>query len=190
MQPSDEALVLACRRGDETAWEQLVERYRRLVYAIPRRAGFDEDLAAEVFQRVFVKLLGRLDQIEQPERISAWLVTTARRETWRAGRRERAASVTISLAVIDDDDEHGIADAALLPDELLVRLEEQHTLRAAIDSLGERCRMLLTLLFYHPDSPSYATIATTLGVKVGSIGALRARCLRKLLGVLDELGWE
>ena len=86
MQPSDEQLVRACQRGDEDAWEQLITRYRRLVYTIPRRAGLDDDLAAEVFQRVFITLLESIDRIEQPARISTWLVTTARRETWRTGK--------------------------------------------------------------------------------------------------------
>ncbi|HKP13543.1 MAG TPA: sigma factor, partial [Blastocatellia bacterium] len=84
MKLSDEALVLACRRGDETAWETLVERFQRLVYTISRRAGLDEDAAADVFQNVFASLVERLDRIEQPDRIQAWLVTTAKRETWRA----------------------------------------------------------------------------------------------------------
>ena len=60
----------------------------------------------------------------------------------------------------------------------------------AISSLDERCRVLLTLLFYHPDSPPYAEIAGTLGIKEGSIGPTRARCLNKLLQVLGQMGWE
>lgn len=188
MQPSDTELVLACRRGDEPAWEQLVGRYKRLVYAIPRRAGLDEDLAAEVFQRVFIKLLSNIDRIAQPERISAWLVTTARRETWLLGRREQAA--TSALRIGGDEEEIPLVDDAPLPDELLVRLEEQHTLRAAIGALGERCRGLLMLLFYHPDAPRYTEIAATLGIKPGSIGQIRARCLHRLLGVLEQMGWS
>jgi hypothetical protein len=57
MEPSDEALILACRRGDAAAWETLIARYQRLVYSIPRRAGLDADLSAEVFQQVFTVLL-------------------------------------------------------------------------------------------------------------------------------------
>jgi RNA polymerase sigma factor (sigma-70 family) len=189
MQPSDEQLVRACQRGDEDAWEQLIARYRRLVYTIPRRAGLDHDLAAEVFQRVFITLLESIDRIEQPARISTWLVTTARRETWRTGRRERTATV-ISLDVDDDDEQHDIADDAPPPDEMLLRIEEAETIRAAINSLSERCRVLLTLLFFHPDSPPYVEIAITLGIKEGSIGPTRARCLQKLLSVLDTMGWE
>ena len=62
MEPSDEALVLACRSGDAAAWETLIARYQRLVFSIPRRVGLDTDLSAEVFQQVFTILLERLDQ--------------------------------------------------------------------------------------------------------------------------------
>jgi RNA polymerase sigma factor (sigma-70 family) len=190
MQPSDEQLVLACQRGDEAAWEQLVARYKRLIYTVPRRAGLDEDLAAEVFQRVLITLLEFIDRIEQPSRISTWLVTTARRETWRTGKRERAAAEAISLDADDEDGQGGIPDDAPPLDEMLLRLEKQHIVRTAIGSLDERCRILVTLLFYHPDSPPYVEIAATLGIKEGSIGPTRARCLNKLLRVLDKMGWE
>lgn len=42
MRADDDAeLVRACQRGDATAWETLVRRYQRLIYAIPRRAGLN-----------------------------------------------------------------------------------------------------------------------------------------------------
>jgi RNA polymerase sigma factor (sigma-70 family) len=135
MQPSDEQLVLACQRGDEAAWEQLVARYKRLIYAVPRRAGLDEDLAAEVFQRVLITLLECIDRIEQPSRISTWLVTTARRETWRTGKRARAAAEAISLD-IDEDEQSDIPDNAPPLDETLLRLEKQHIIRTAIGDAG------------------------------------------------------
>ena len=89
MEPSDEALVLACRHGDATAWETLVDRYQRLIYTICRHAGLDEEQAADVFQRVFEALFRHLDDVEQPALIGAWLATTARHEAWRLSRRER-----------------------------------------------------------------------------------------------------
>lgn len=191
MQRTDEQLLLDCRRGDETAWEALVHRYQRLIYAIPRRAGLDEDLAAEVFQEVFSTLLQNVERIEQPSRLHAWLVTTARRKTWRMVSRE---SGTQSLS--PDDDEGGaglldtLADRALLPDEALLQLEQQHLVRAALEELDTRCRDLLRMLFYAPEPPPYSEIAARLGTTEGSIGPTRARCLQKLLKLLDKMGMK
>jgi RNA polymerase sigma factor (sigma-70 family) len=184
MQPSDEALVSACRRGDEAAWETLIRRYQRLVYTVPRRAGLDEHLSADVFQAVFVKLVEKLDLLDQPARVSAWLVTTARRETWRVSRQAR-----LHVAQLDEDDERlDMPDDRPIPEEMMVHLEEQHLVRQAVDSLDERCRTLLTLLFYQHDPPSYAEIAARLGTNEGSIGPTRARCLQKLLRLLTKMG--
>jgi RNA polymerase sigma factor (sigma-70 family) len=186
MERSDRDLVLACRRGDETAWEALVRRYQRLIYTIPRRAGLSDDLAAEVFQDVFTTLFEKLNELESPERLKAWVVTTARRKTWRLFNRENRTEG------FEDADEDGdlelskLPDSSLLPDEVLVQLEEQHQVRSAVSSLDERCRNLLTLLFYTEEPPPYTEIAAQIGTSEGSIGPTRARCLQKLLRLLEK----
>ncbi len=182
----DEELLLACRRGDSNAWEALVNRFQRLIYAIPRRAGLDEDAASEVFQEVFTTLFEKLDDIEQPERLHAWLVTTARRKTWRLISRDRHLQ---GYNRDDDDVEsemNAVPDDAPLPDEALIQLEEQHRVRTSLGQLDERCRKLLTLLFYRAEPPSYAEIAAETGTREGSIGPTRARCLQKLMRLLEK----
>ena len=184
MEQSDRELLLACRRGDESAWEALVHRYQRLLYTIPRRAGLDEDRAAEVFQEVFATLLEKLDEIEQPERLQAWLVTTARRKTWRLITNERKWQPISGGYEQAEDDYGSLPDVAPLPDEVLLGLEEQHRVRTAVTALEDRCRKLLTLLFYEEQPPPYAEIAELIGAPEGSIGPTRARCLQKLLRLL------
>jgi RNA polymerase sigma factor (sigma-70 family) len=184
MEPSNEELVQACRRGDAAAWEALVARYQRLVYSIPRRAGLDEDRSAEVFQQVFVKLIEHLDRIEQPARLGAWLTTTAQREMWLLNQRGGTIQ-PLTNGDNSEDETSQLPDSAPLPDEVLLRLEEQHTVRLAVAALDERCRRLLTLLFYRPDPPSYTEVAATLEMSEGSIGPTRSRCLQKLRRLLD-----
>jgi len=182
MQPTDRELLIACREGDESAWEVLVERYQRLIYAIPRRAGLNEDQASEVFQEVFATLLQKLNDITEPDRLHAWLVTTARRKTWRLMSKERL--LRPSTDEERDEELTAVVDNAPLPDETLVRLEEQHRIRTALLALDERCQKLLTLLYYRPEPPSYAEIAEAFGTSEGSIGPTRARCLKKMLQLL------
>lgn len=184
MEPRDEELVQACRRGDEGAWEILIRRYERLVHTVPRRAGLDAELCADVFQQVFATLVEQLDQIERPERIGAWLVTTARRATWRLSRRAAAAGVSL-----EGEGEAGLElpSNELLPEEQALLLEEQHAVRLAVESLDERCRNLLFLLFYTPTPPSYAEVAARLGVREGTIGPGRIRCLDRLRRQLGRL---
>ncbi len=183
MQATDKELVISCRQGNESSWAALVDRYQRLVYAVPRRAGLSEDQASEVFQEVFVTLFEKVNEINDPDRLHAWLVTTARRKTWRLLSKERSRQ---SLPAGEDDEALVVVDDSPLPDETLVRLEEQHRIRTALAGLDERCQQLLTMLYYQTETPPYSEIAAILGVPEGSIGPTRARCLKKLLKLLEE----
>lgn len=187
MTDSDLQLVLDCRRGDQLAWEKLIRRYQRLIYTIPLRAGLDEDQAAEIFQDVFTTLFQKLNDIEEPEKLQAWLVTTARRKTWRTiSNAERKRLVNLSVDQSTEDADPLLKDETPLPDEQLLMLEEQHRIRLAVSSLDERCRTLVELLFYRSEPPSYQEIATALGIPEGSVGPTRARCLGKLLRLLQK----
>ena len=184
----DATLMAACRRGDAIAWESLVNRYQRLIYAIPRRAGLDDDQCADVFQRTFALLVEHLDRIDAPDRVRAWLVTTARREAQRT-RQKAARTQPFPTAEDEEGAEVALPDLAPLPDAAVLQLEEQHLVRTALARLDERCRQLLTLLFYQTEPATYDEITATVGMPSGSIGPTRARCLEKLGKLLKENGF-
>lgn len=186
MEDSDLQLVLACRRGDQLGWEKLIRRYQRLIYAIPRRAGLDEDQAAEIFQDVFTTFFQKLNDIQEPERLQAWFVTTTRRKTLRTIYKMHVRPGSDGNADEPPYEAAAVPDQAPLPDEKLMILEEQHRIRMALSLLDPRCRTLLQMLFYLPEPASYAEIAAALAIPEGSIGPTRARCLGKLLRILKK----
>lgn len=161
-------------------------RYQKLIYTIARRGGLDETSASDIFQNVFAALIEKLDGIEQPERIQAWLVTTARRETWRAIAGEKDSHFATPETQGGLMEALEVADTAPLADEVLYRLESQHRIRLAVGSLDERCRKMITLLFLGPDPMPYSEVAKALAIPEGSIGPTRARCLQKLLRLLEK----
>ena len=162
-----------------------MERYQRLIYTIPRRAGLDENRASEIFQRVFAKLVANIHRIEQPERIQAWLVTTAKRETYRMVDKEKR----FASAGGDISEQESLPDHAALPDEMVMQLEEQNSVRLAVETVGDKCRRLLTLLFYQKEPLPYSDVARELGIAEGSIGPTRARCLQKVQKALEQQGF-
>jgi RNA polymerase sigma factor (sigma-70 family) len=183
----DATLVARCRQGDGSAWQALVQRYQRLVYAIVRRMGDDEHAAADVFQTVFSRLLQHLPKLTEPDRLQAWIVTTAKREALLQRRRARR---TVSMHRQGEDGQAAAdwepADDADGPEQQLDDLQQLHAVRLALDKLDPRCRDLLNLLFTDADlRVPYEEVARRLGVPVGSIGPTRARCLGKLRGLLD-----
>lgn len=179
----DAILVARCRNGDAGAWTALVQRYQPLVYAIARRARLDDHTSADIFQAVFARLMQHLPRIEQPGRLQAWIVTTAKREalrTLRTGRR------TVSMSGEGDGDDAAqenfdVADDSPLAEEALSDLQQLHQLRGAVERLDGRCRSLLELLFRDEDEAvGYDQVARQLEMPVGSVGPTRARCLGKL----------
>ncbi len=188
-EPSDAELVAWCKAGQARGWRLLVQRYQRLVYAVARRAGLDEHAAADVFQTVFARLLKALPELQQPDRLRAWIVTTAKRDALLQLRRSQR---TVSLTPANDADpgdagQHDVADEALLPEQALDDLQQMHLLRQAMERLDSRCRGLLTMLFADDeDRLPYEQIAIRHGMPVGSIGPTRSRCLGKLRALLGR----
>jgi len=182
----DRALIAACLEGDQSAWEALITRYRRLIYSIPIKSRLSQDDAADVFQTVCVKLYEKLATIRDSEKISSWLITTTSRECWRLSARNRRESLPSGSG---DDDEGSplkeIPATGPLADEQRETLEQQHQVRQAVETLPDRCRELITMLFYQKDELSYVDIASRMRMPVPSVGPTRARCLEKLRKLLE-----
>lgn len=178
-QESASTLISRCLEGDEQAWEQLVHQYTRLVYSIAYRSGLSDEDAADLVQNVFTIVLRRLEALQHVERFSAWLITIAHRESWDLKRSRRQSTAMDDLDPIDD---------STSMESLVVAWEHASTVRDALQDLGDRCRALIERLFLWDPRPSYESIAADLGIAVGSIGPIRARCLRQLRGLLESRG--
>ena len=185
MKPADDdaALVARCRAGDGSAWEALVKRYQRLVYTVVGRAGLDAHAAADVFQTVFTRLVQHLPRLAQPEKLQAWVVTTAKREALLA---RRIGQRTVSTTRDGDEAEFDLPDDAPLAEDALAELQQLDLLRQGLDHLDERCRALLLLLFRDEDDKlPYDEVGRRLGMPQGSIGPTRSRCLGKLRRLVE-----
>lgn len=183
-QPDDRQLIEGCLAGDNSAWEALISRYSRLIYSIPLKSRLSSDDAADIFQSVCLKLYEKLDTLRDQDRISSWLITTTTRESWRIAARNRRDPQNNSAAGDEDDSIANIPADTLIPGEERDRLEVQQAVRQSVESLPERCRELLTLLFYQSDQASYVEIARRMEMPVPSVGPTRARCLQKLKKLL------
>src|SRR3977135_2279972 len=71
----DELLVQGCLRGHHEAWEELIDKYKRLIYSIPMRYGASSADAADVFQAVCIEVLHSLPQLKSAQSLRSWLIT-------------------------------------------------------------------------------------------------------------------
>lgn len=167
----DRELIECCLKGDQTAWDELIDRYQRLIYSIARTLSRSREDAADVFQQVCLELYQRLPELRDAETLPAWLMTVTRRQA-TAEWKSRKDAVPLS------DNQPGV-------EEHITWIENEHIVERAMLDLPERCRMLIDLLYLHPSQLSYSAVAERLGMPVSSIGPTRARCLAKLRKLLS-----
>lgn len=180
---SNSRLVQECLRGNEQAWNLLVDRYKNLIYSIPIRYGLPPQDAADIFQAVCLDLFNEMSRLRDAEALQAWLirVTTHKCYHWKRAQ-----------APVDGLDDHGLDGLSTDSPEagdVMADMEREQLVRDSIGMLPARCREMITLLFFeHPPQP-YHEVAEKLGLARGSIGFIRGRCLKRLKRILQDKGF-
>jgi RNA polymerase sigma factor (sigma-70 family) len=175
-------LISAANGGDEEAWGAIVDRFTGLVWATARAHRLWPADPRDVAQTTWLRLVENLDRIKDPERLGAWLATTARRECLRHIRLQRREFATGDDSLFEaPSEEHA--------DQRLITRERNTALRRAFGRITERCQSLLRLLAA-PEPLSYEEIASALGMPIGAIGPTRARCLDQLRRTPELAGLE
>jgi RNA polymerase sigma factor (sigma-70 family) len=173
-------LVRDASRGDAGAWSALVDRFAPLVWSIARGYRLSDQDAADVSQSTWVRLAEHIDRVREPERVGAWLATTAGRESLAVIKR-RQRQFPLEDAALAEALDNDFSDP---PAESTLRAAESSELWKAFAKLPPRSQLLLRLLFADPQ-PSYQEIAAVTGMPIGSIGPTRARCLQELRQLLE-----
>ncbi len=175
---SDPTLVQRCLNGNETAWNELVARYGRLIYSVPRKYGLSEPDACDVMQNVLVIVLKNLRRLRKQDHLSAWLVTIAHHETLRSMRRG-GREVTADWEFTDP-----------LPplNNTLQEITNGEILLQALERLDPTERKVIEALLADP-TPTYDELAVALKIARGSVGYWRKRALDHLKKQLTELGF-
>jgi len=168
---TDAELVQRCRAGDTDAWNELVERFSRYVYAVCVR-GFrlGADDAEDVFQDVFTRVYTNLDSLRDDAALRPWIAQLTRRvclDTIARRGREQPVGEALDDAATTD----------------LSEIEEAFNVREALATLSEDCQEILDRFFSRDES--YRTISEELDIPSGTIASRIARCLVKLRTELE-----
>ena len=168
---SDAELVQRCRAGNPEAWNALVERFSRYVYAICMQ-GFrlSEADAEDVYQEVFTRVYTRLETLRDDSAVRPWIAQLTRRlciDALSATAREQPTAEPIG--------EGG--------EDVLADIEEAFVVREALTELPEHCQEMLDRFFARDES--YRTISSELDLPSGTIASRIARCLGKLRDKLE-----
>lgn len=167
---TDSELVRRLAAGDLRVWGEFVRRHTGLLWAVARSYHLTQSDAADVVQTTWVALAENLPNLTDPDRVHAWLVTTARRESQR--QRARGTRENPTATMLPAPAEPGFAHTA-----------RDRALQAAFDALPVRCRTMLALKANAPEL-TYAQLAAALEMNSTSLGQTKSRCLDHLRHLL------
>jgi RNA polymerase sigma factor (sigma-70 family) len=173
-------LVHAACAGDPQAWQEIVRRYRGMVGKVARSYRLSEADTADVLQNTWLRAFERIDTVREPERLSGWLATTARRECLAVLRRT-------GREVPDGLFEAHVSGSATCPETVVLSRETRGMVARAVAQLPQRRRTLVRALFAD-DDVHYSDISQALDLPPGSIGPTRGRVLRTLRRSLEHVG--
>src|SRR6266496_1470152 len=167
---TDKDLVARCREGDDDAWNLLVERFSRYVYAICIQGfRFGPEDAEDVFQDVFARVYEQLGRLRDDAAVRPWIAQLTRRLCIDRIRSTREAPA-------EDVEPEGF-------DDRLAELDEALAVREMLALLPENCQEVLDRFFARDES--YRTIGDALDLPPGTIASRISRCLARLRELLE-----
>jgi RNA polymerase sigma factor (sigma-70 family) len=175
------ACLIAARSGDRAALDALVTDLTPLVWHVARGHGFEQTIAEDVVQTVWLTLLRNLHSVTEPRALAQWLITTTRREA------QRVRGTGSRIAPLPDDLLAQFPSEEGLPELEMLRNDRDRQLWSAFRRLSEKCQELLRLTVL-AGRVEYGGVAEALGMPRGGIGPTRGRCLTKLRDLITTEG--
>jgi RNA polymerase sigma-70 factor (ECF subfamily) len=178
-------LVQAAKRGDITAFEQLVKRYDRNVFRIAQHITQNREDAEDVVQDAFLKAYQNLGQFQGNSKFYTWLVRIAVNEALmklRKRKSDKTVSMDEDVETEDGSVPREIADWSPNPEQQFKQSELNEILTKTIQGLPAGFRTVFVLR--DVEGLSTEETAETLGL---SIPAVKSRLLRARLQLRDRL---
>jgi RNA polymerase sigma-70 factor (ECF subfamily) len=187
---ADLKLIRRCKRGEEAAFQEVLQRYRSAVYNLCWRMTRNDEDARDLSQEVFIKVFSLLDRYDEQYAFSSWLFRIATNHCIDHLRRQRLRFLSVERDGGSDDEEAEmqIPDAGPEPDVVLQRREALEKLEEVIAELPPHYRVIT--LLRHDQQLSYEEIAETLQLPLGTVKARIHRARNMIQQLLAARKYE
>ncbi len=173
-------------RGDDRAFEELVEQNKDKVYSMALRYTGNPEDAFDISQEVFLKVWRSLPSFKNEAKFSTWLYRIVM-NVCTDHHRKRSRVKTVPLVWPDEEgDTVELPDETYSPEQHALDAELSEELRAAVSSLKEEWRQVF--LMRELGDMSYTEIATALGIEEGTVKSRLFRARRQLQEMLQKNG--
>lgn len=178
MEGSPHDLVLQAKRGDASAFAELIRRFERTALSVAYGCVSDASTAGDVTQEAFLRAWQRLGELKEPDRFGAWLTRIVRNLAADHIRRRPFQQVE-SMQVLE-----GLEPSRIDPTADLDRAEMRHRIDEALHSLDDTTRCAVVMRYY--DGLPSKRIGELLGL---SPAAVDMRLSRARAELRDKLAW-
>jgi len=187
----ERALMQRCKNGDIGAFDELYKRYEKRVFNCAYHICGNYHDASDITQEAFIRVYNSIQTFRGDANFLTWIyriVTNVYLDERKKSKAHRQASLDEYIELDENAVTRQIIDDSPLPAEVVESKERAEVVRAAINSLPEYQRMIVTL--YHVEDLSYDEIAGILQLPIGTVKSRlnRARlALAQILGARPEL---
>ena len=178
MSETDTALVVRARDNDRAAFEELVRRTSRLVFACLFLDTGNAHRAEDLLQETLLLAFRSLRKLENPAQFRPWLLTIAHNVTIDAARRDLRQKRAGSNGTADQESLGMVPASGLSPEDAAEREELRQSVLSVLRSMPEEYRLPLTMRYI--TGADYDTISEQLGLTNGSLRGLLHRGLKML----------
>lgn len=187
-QLSDADLMMLVRDGDYAAFDELYDRYQGPIKRFLFTLTWDQDLAEDYLQEVFLRLYRARDRYEPSGKFSTYIFQIAKNYYLAQRRKARARCSDLSLA---HEDRNGFrpfeslrVNARIEPEVHLLEAYRKHSIRRAISALPEHQKLVFVMS--HFEDMKYTEIAEVLGIAVGTVKSRMFAAVNALRAMLRE----
>ncbi len=188
MDQLEKKLIEKAISGDHQAFESLILKYEKKIYAIGFKVFKNEQDAYDVAQEICIKVYHKLNQFQFDSAFSTWLyrlATNTAIDEYRKMKRRMNHEMSSDKSIHDDEDiKMEIKDSSDTPEQSVLRQEEVNLVWQALNELKEDQKDIIVMKDI--EGKSYDEIAEELDIGLGTVKSRLARARKALKNVLLE----
>jgi RNA polymerase sigma-70 factor (ECF subfamily) len=185
---NDAEVMLRVKAGDESAFDYLVQKYRRAMLNFMFRMAHNSAAAEDLAQEVFLRVYRSRASYEPTAKFTTWLYRIATNLAVNHARDSKHDRPETTQSLDEPDAETGqtmdVADSSLTVEENILRRERMEAIRQRVQALPERQRM--AVLMHKYQQMDYRQIAEVLKLSESATKSLLFRAYETLRGQLKE----
>jgi RNA polymerase sigma-70 factor, ECF subfamily len=190
-QLTDQDVILHARKGRESAFRELIRRYERPVFSVIYRMVRDREMAEDLAQETFIKVLNALDRYDPRYKFSSWIFKIAHNATLDQLRKKEPDTLSLDGSPHARTAEQAEAtaftavDGAEDPEQYTHSRELGAEIEAAVSRLRPEYRAVIVL--WHVEGRPYEEIAQIMDLPLGTVKTYIHRARKELRGMLQHL---